>query len=171
MVRKSPKLSATLFPIKTRRFGIDKNIWEVKKFKNGKRWALSEDQTPIKVKKMKFELSGSYKNKKQKYKDFDIIKSKILNNVFLINKLNVEYNPYTNKMYLHHLYESITKDYIGSWYNTNFLEGIYKLDGVKKKIIYYIPIYENEWNKEIKNVKVEIFFSVKGWLKFTNIFY
>ena len=53
MVRKSPKLSATLFPIKTRRFGIDKNIWEVKKFKNGKRWALSEDQTPIKVKKLK----------------------------------------------------------------------------------------------------------------------
>ena len=74
-------------------------------------------------------------------------------------------------MYLHHFYESITKDYIGSWYTLNFLEGRYKLDGVKKKVIYYIPIYENEWNKEIKNVKVEIYFSEKGWLKFTNIFY
>ena len=88
MVRKSPNLSATIFPIKTRRLGNDKNIWEVKKFKNSKRWFLSEDQTPIKIKKMKYELFGQYKNKKQKYKDFGIIKSKILNNVFLINKLS-----------------------------------------------------------------------------------
>ena len=36
MVRKSPNLSATIFPIKTRRLGNDKNIWEVKKFKNSK---------------------------------------------------------------------------------------------------------------------------------------
>ena len=171
MVRKSPNLSATIFPIKTRRLGNDKNIWEVKKFKNSKRWFLSEDQTPIKIKKMKYELFGQYKNKKQKYKDFDIIKSKILNNVFLINKLSAEYNPDKNKMYFYHFYESITKDYIGRWYTLNFLEGRYKLDGVKKKLIYYIPLYENDWIKEIKNVKVEIYFSEKGWLKFTNIFY
>jgi hypothetical protein len=171
MIRKSPNLSATIFPIKTRRLGNDENIWEVKKFKNSKRWVLSEDQTPIKIKKMKSELFGQYKNKKQKYKDFDIIKSKILNNVFLINKLSTEYNPDTNKMYLHHSYESITKDYIGSWYTLHFLEGRYKLDGVKKKLIYYIPLYENDWIKEIKNVKVEIYFSEKGWLKFTKIFY
>ena len=171
MVRKSPNLSATIFPIKTRRLGNDKNIWEVKEFKNSKKWVLSENQTPIKIKKMKCELFGQYKNKKQKYKDFDIIKSKILNNVFLINKLSTEYNPDTNKMYLNHFYESITKDYIGRWYTLNFLEARYKLDGVEKKLIYYIPLYENDWIKEIKNVKAEIYFSEKGWLKFTNIFY
>ena len=42
---------------------------------------------------------------------------------------------------------------------------------LKKKLIYYIPLYENDWIKEIKNVKAEIYFSEKGWLKFTNIFY
>lgn len=169
MSRKSPKLSGTIFPIKTRRYGIDGNIWEVKQFKNSKRWVLSDNKTPIKIKKMEFELVGSYNKKKQKYKEFDIIKSKILNNVFLINKLKVSYIPKKNYIYLYHSYESKTKDYGGRWYNTDVLNSKYKLDGKKKIFTYYVPQYEDE-NKLLKNVKVEIFFSEEGWKKFTNIF-
>lgn len=170
MLRKSPKISATIFPIKTRRYGINGNIWEVKQFKTSKRWILSNDKTQIKIKKLEFKLFGSHMNKKKIYKDFDIIKSKIFNNIFLINKLSVNYNPKKNYLYLYHSYESVTKDYSGRWYDTEFLKSKYKLDGKKKILTYIIPVYEKEWNKEIKNVKVEIFFSEKGWNKLINIF-
>jgi hypothetical protein len=44
---------------------------------------------------------------------------------------------------------------------------------MKQKFTYTIPLYENDWasDKIIKNVKVEISFSEKGWVKFTDIFY
>ena len=94
---------------------------------------------------------------------------KKLNNVFLINKISVNYTP--NIIIIYHIYESTTKNYAGRWYNTDILNSKYKLDGKKKIFTYYISQYEDEnRSKLLKNVKVEIFFSEKGWDKFINIF-
>jgi hypothetical protein len=164
MSRKSPKFSATIFPVKTRRYGIDGNIWEVTQVKNSKRWILSENQSPIKPKKLSFTLSTSNK---------DIIKSKILNEIFLQNSLKITFDPKKNYLYLHNTYQSTTRNYIGRWYNSDILDSKYKLDGKKKIFTYIIPLYEPDWNKPkiVRNVKAEIYFSDKGWNKFVEAFY
>ena len=73
---------------------------------------------------------------------------------------------------MHHSYDSITDEHIGRWYTSNVNDDKFKLDGVKRQFTYTIPLYEVwDTNKLIKNVKVEIFFTEKGWAKFTDVFH
>ena len=166
MVRLSPLYSATVFSEKTKRNGLDGNIWEVQQMNKSKKWVRSSDSKQIKEPSNKLRLKGSYKNKK-KLKTFDIIKSVILTKTCFENWLDIRRDTKLNSVHIYHSYD--TKTYSGRWYNN--LNNNYKLDGKQYILTYTIPEYE-DWdsNKIIKNAKIKIYFTEKGWTKFVKYF-
>ena len=170
MVRLSPKLSATIFPEKTRRIGCDGNIWEVILLKNNtKRWKKSNFKTIPKIPKKQIELNGSYKGNK-KIKNNDIKYSVILRKKCLENKLTLSYIK--EELFIYHMFSS--KRYLGRWFNVNFLKtSKYSLDGKKYILKYTIPEYEEDEPKYkvLNNVVIKIFFTKRGWEKLIKYFH
>ena len=124
--------------------------------------------------KKKLELKGSYSGTRtfKKMKKFDIIKSIVNNNVCKRNKLSLSIR--NDKMYIYHMFDSITIDYSGRWYNVDLFNNLFKLDGKK----YIFTYYPSEWEvptkkgfKIKKNVKIQIYFTEKGWNKFIDYLY
>ena len=68
---------------------------------------------------------------------------------------------------MYHSYEN--KTFSGRWYSN--IEDTNKLDGKKYILTHNMPIYE-DWNssKIMKNVKIKIYFTEKGWGKFVKYF-
>ena len=166
MSRKSPLYSATIFPEKTRRKGLDGLIWEVIQTGKYKKWVKINESIKIKPPNNKLRLKGSCKKNGTKLKSFDIIKSVILNKTCYENCLDIQYKD-LDKIYIYHSYNN--KNFSGRWYS--FQKNNYKLDGKKYILTYIIPEYD-EWDtgKIKKNVKIKIFFTEKGWNKFIMYF-
>tara|TARA_Y100000385_G_C13017629_1_gene604607 strand:+ start:211 stop:720 length:510 start_codon:yes stop_codon:yes gene_type:complete len=164
MVRKSPKYSATIYPVNTTRIGIDGNIWQVINTKKSKKWILSKDKTINIIKNPEIYLYGSLKKNHN-----DIIKSTILNQTYNINKFHISYYKKNNRLYIYHNYSS-ANNYQGRWYAYNlFKQNNYSFNGKNNIFTYIISEYEWETESEIKiykNVPIKIYFTEIGWNKF-----
>ncbi len=125
---------------------------------------------------MKIELKGSYTGVKKfkQLKNPDILYSIIKlptpekcekNELTIDQKQNNEY-------FVYHMYDSIVNNYSGRWYKTNFIKNDFKFNDNKMKVTYIIPEYEIELPTYhvINNVKVDIYFTPKGYKKLLQIF-
>tara|TARA_B110000971_G_scaffold201803_1_gene220971 strand:+ start:294 stop:800 length:507 start_codon:yes stop_codon:yes gene_type:complete len=167
MSRKGPAYSATIFPEKTRRKGLDGKIWEIKKYGKSTKWVKTDETKEVKPPSKNLRLQGSCKKDGIKFKTFDIIKSVILNKTCYVNRLDIHSKNKSHNGFMYHSYEN--KTFNGRWYSN--IEDTNKLDGKKYILTHNMPIYE-DWNsgKIIKNVKIKIYFTEKGWGKFVKYF-
>ena len=105
----------------------------------------------------------------KKLQTYQIIKSTLLDTDYDINHVSVDTD--NDKIYIYHSYNNMEK-YSGRWYNTNLTNDQYELDNNAKTFVYIIPEYERELENNIiieKDVKATIYFTEKGYKKFTNI--
>ena len=104
-----------------------------------------------------------------KLQTYQIIKSTLLDTDYDINHVSVDAN--NDKIYIYHSYNNREKC-SGRWYNTNLTNDQYELDNNAKTFVYIIPEYEHELENNLiieKDVRVTIYFTEKGYKKFTNI--
>ena len=76
-------------------------------------------------------------------------------------------------IYIYHMFDDGKEKSWNRWYDTNFLEGKFKLNDKKRTLTYIIPKWENDTGVRFyvsKNVPIVIYFTVKGWDKFTKTF-
>lgn len=120
------------------------------------------------------ELKGKYyysKNESYEYKNYQIIKSTILNKNYDINWIKI--SKLNTHMFIYHSYETIDKSHNGRWYNKNIKISDFNWDNSNKQISYFIPEYEEEIDNNIKilnNIPVVIKFNNIGWGKIKKIF-
>ena len=136
MPRKGPAYSATIFPEKTQRKGLDGNIWEINKYGKSKKWVKTSETKNIKSPNKNIRLIGSCKKDGLRLKTFDIIKSVILNKTCYINHLDIHKNKLHNG-FIYHSYEK--KTFSGRWYSN--IEDNNKLDGKNHILIHNMPIW------------------------------
>lgn len=120
--------------------------------------------------KRELKLKGEYKGVKKivKLKNPDILYTNLY---FTKSPIRLEQNEITLKsdiessMFFYHSYDSIREKFSGRYYQVNFTPEDVEFNDEKQTISYIIPEFENYDNltKPKKNVKVEVFFTEKGY--------
>ncbi len=107
--------------------------------------------------------------KLKELRDPDILKSKFLK--YICDKNHVTLSKKNNKVFIYHNFDCTSKDYTGRWYNTDLKKIEYTLNENEKLFTYIIPEYEDyeKQGKITKNIKLEIYFTEKGWKKLMKI--
>lgn len=111
-------------------------------------------------------LNGPNKGVKKisSMKNPDILSSVVHGKIYTHNRLYMKTR--NNTVFFYHSYHTDNLD--GRWFS-DYDPETFKFDTGKKLLTYIIPEYE-EWdsNKIIKNVKVVINFSERGWTRLNN---
>jgi hypothetical protein len=120
--------------------------------------------------KRELKLKGEYKGVKKivKLKNPDILYTNLY---FTKTPIRLEQNEITLKsdiessMFFYHSYDSIREKFSGRYYQVDFTPEEVEFNDEKQTISYIIPEFENYDNltKSKKNVKVEVFFTEKGY--------